>query len=65
MNLDAINKLANSEGAPWELTFSYGRGLQATPLKTWSGDPDNVPAAQAAFIERSIATAAAREGEYV
>ena len=65
VNLDAINKLAQSESAPWELTFSYGRGLQATPLSTWGGDPENVPAAQKAFIERSIATAAAREGEYV
>ena len=65
VNLDAINKVAKAENAPWELTFSYGRGLQATPLGTWGGNPDNVPAAQKAFIERSIATAAAREGEYV
>ena len=65
VNLDAINKIAKDENAPWELTFSYGRGLQATPLSTWGGKPENVPAAQKAFIERSIATAAAREGEYV
>lgn len=65
INLDAINKLAQSEGAPWQLSYSYGRGLQATPLKTWSGDPDNIPAAQDAFIERARATAAAREGKYL
>ena len=65
VNLDAINKLANSEGAPWELSFSYGRGLQATPLNTWGGNPENLPAAKKSFIERSIATAAAREGNYV
>lgn len=64
VNLDAINKLAKSEGAPWELTYSYGRGLQATPLKTWSANPNNIPAAQKAFIERAKATAAAREGKY-
>ncbi len=64
VNLDAINKLANAEGAPWELSYSYGRGLQQTPLQTWSGDPANIPAAQAAFIERATATAAAREGKY-
>ncbi len=64
VNLDAINKLANSEGAPWELTYSYGRGLQQTPLQIWSGDPENVPAAQDAFLERAQATAAAREGRY-
>ena len=63
-NLDAINKLVNDEGAPWELTFSYGRGLQASPLKTWAGDPGNVAAAQAAFMQRARANAAAREGQY-
>ena len=63
-NLDAINKLVNDEGAPWELTFSYGRGLQASPLKTWAGDPGNVVAAQAAFMQRARANAAAREGQY-
>ena len=63
-NLDAINKLVNDEGAPWELTFSYGRGLQASPLKTWSGEPGNVGAAQSAFMQRAKANAAAREGQY-
>ena len=63
-NLNAINKLANDEGVPWELTFSYGRGLQASPLKAWSGDPDNVEVAQSAFMQRAEANAAAREGRY-
>ena len=63
-NLDAINKLVNDEGAPWELTFSYGRGLQASPLKAWAGEPDNVGAGQSAFMERAKAIAAAREGQY-
>ena len=63
-NLDAINKLVNDEGAPWELTFSYGRGLQASPLKTWSGEPGNIEAAQSAFMQRAKANAAAREGQY-
>ena len=63
-NLDAINKLVNDEGAPWELTFSYGRGLQASPLKTWSGEPGNIGAAQSAFMQRAKAIAAAREGQY-
>lgn len=29
-------------GAPWSLTFSYGRALQATALKTWAGNPQDV-----------------------
>ena len=64
VNLDAINRLAASEGAPWELSFSYGRGLQATPLGVWSGEAGNVAAAQAAFQLRARVTAAARRGEY-
>ncbi len=64
VNLDAINRLAASEGAPWELSFSYGRGLQATPLGVWSGEASNVAAAQAAFQLRARVTAAARRGEY-
>ena len=63
-NLDAINKLVREEGVPWELTFSYGRGLQAAPLKAWSGEPGNVATAQAVFMDRAKANAEAREGRY-
>ena len=64
VNLDAINRLAQAEGAPWQLSYSYGRGLQATPLRAWGGDPSRVAAAQAAFQERAAATGAARQGAY-
>ncbi|MFO8149180.1 MAG: class I fructose-bisphosphate aldolase [Trueperaceae bacterium] len=63
-NLDAINRLANDTGAPWELTFSYGRGLQAAPLQAWGGKPENVTAAQRAFRHRARMVAAARMGAY-
>ena len=64
VNLDAINRAAAAEGAPWQLSFSYGRGLQATPLSAWGGNPENVGAAQAAFQQRARLTSAARKGEY-
>lgn len=64
VNLNAINQRAASEGAPWQLSFSYGRGLQAAPLKAWGGRPDNVPQAQRAFYHRSSLTSAARQGSY-
>ena len=35
-NLNEINLYAKDKKAPWELTYSYGRGLQAAPLKIWS-----------------------------
>jgi fructose-bisphosphate aldolase class I len=49
-NLDAINRLGP---LPWAITFSYGRALQAAPQKAWSGKPENVAAAQAAFAHRA------------
>lgn len=65
VNLNAINRAAaGNASAPWELSFSYGRGLQATPLSVWAGQPENVAAAQAAFQERARLTSAARKGEY-
>ena len=64
VNLDAINRYAATVAAPWELSFSYGRGLQATPQKTWSGKAENVPAAQRAFFHRARLTASARVGQY-
>ena len=64
VNLDAINRYAARVGAPWQLSFSYGRGLQAAPQKVWSGKADNVAAAQRAFFHRAKLTAAARAGKY-
>jgi len=51
-------------GAPWELTFSYGRALVAAPLEVWSGDSSKVADAQAALLHRARCNAAARMGEY-
>ena len=64
VNLDAINKIANREDLPWELTYSYGRGLQAAPLAAWKGEVANVAAAQAVFQQRGRDSSVAREGAY-
>lgn len=64
VNLDAIARHAQEAGAPWQLSYSYGRGLQAAPQKAWSGKQENVAAAQAAFHERAKVTSAARQGKY-
>ena len=64
VNLDAINRRAAQVGAPWELSFSYGRGLQAAPQKVWAGKRENVAAAQRAYHHRAKVTAAARRGAY-
>jgi fructose-bisphosphate aldolase class I len=49
---------------PWELSFSYGRALQAPALKAWRGDEANVPAAQEAYAHRAKMNGLARSGDY-
>lgn len=49
---------------PWELSFSYGRALQAPALKAWAGKEENVTAAQKAFAHRARCNSAARHGHY-
>ncbi|EDM73752.1 Fructose-bisphosphate aldolase [Plesiocystis pacifica SIR-1] len=64
-HLDAMNKLgAEQGGLPWQLSFSYGRALQAAALKAWGGKADNYAAGQAAFLERAKANSAARNGRW-
>src|SRR5437870_4719227 len=60
-NLNAMNARGPH---PWELSFSYGRALQAPALKAWGGDPANVEAAQKAFYRRAKFNSAARSGSY-
>jgi len=49
---------------PWPMTFSYGRALQAAPLKAWAGKASNYDAAQAAFNHRAKMNGLASLGEY-
>ncbi|MHA1152057.1 MAG: class I fructose-bisphosphate aldolase [Alphaproteobacteria bacterium] len=62
LHLDAMNKLPAVK--PWKLSFSYGRALQAAPLKAWGGKAENAAAAQAALMERAKANGAATLGQY-
>jgi fructose-bisphosphate aldolase, class I len=60
-HLDALNRIGH---APWELSFSFGRALQAPAMKTWAGLAANVPAAQQALLHRASCNSAARFGTY-
>ena len=60
-HLNAMNQI---EGTPWNLTFSYGRALQAPALKAWSGGAENIPTAQEALMKRAIFNGLATKGEY-
>ena len=61
-HLNAMNKIPAVK--PWKLSFSYGRALQAAPLKAWGGKAENAAAAQAALMERAQANGAATLGQY-
>jgi fructose-bisphosphate aldolase, class I len=55
----------NSRGPhPWQLSFSYGRALQAPALKAWGGKEENVEAGQRAYYHRAKMNSAARTGMY-
>src|SRR5207247_8756944 len=60
-HLNAMNQLGD---LPWQLSFSYGRALQAPVLKAWKGDPTKVGEAQQAFHHRALCNSKARFGEY-
>ena len=60
-NLNAMNAMGPH---PWQLSFSYGRALQAPALKAWAGKPENVEAAQRAYYHRAKMNGAARTGMY-
>jgi fructose-bisphosphate aldolase class I len=60
-NLNAMNRVGPH---PWELSFSYGRALQAPALKAWNGEEAKVGAGQEALAHRARLNGAARSGEY-
>jgi fructose-bisphosphate aldolase, class I len=60
-HLNAMNQLP---GLPWQLSFSYGRALQAPVLKAWKGEQANVAKAQQAFHHRAWCNSKARFGKY-
>jgi len=60
-HLSAMNALGS---LPWQLTFSYGRALQAPSLKAWGGKPEGLKAGQEAFLKRARLNALAHAGQY-
>ena len=62
-HLNAMNQILG-DNRPWNLTYSYGRALQAPSLKAWSGETNNIPEAQKAFLKRAKLNSLASKGEY-
>jgi len=61
LHLSLMNQLG---GVPWLLSFSYGRALQDTALRTWGGAAANVAAAQREFVKRAKLNGLATLGRY-
>jgi len=62
LNLNAMNKL--QANIPWKLSFSYGRALQASTIKTWNGKEENVAEARKVLMIRCKANGEAQLGKY-
>jgi len=46
-----LNEINKTENLPWVISFSYGRALQESCLKTWVGKKENVKKAQEVYEE--------------
>jgi len=60
-NLNEINKV--NQLKPWYLSFSYGRALQDSCIKTWKGDQNNVKNAQLVYLEKAKKCYLAAQGK--
>ena len=60
-HLNAMNAMGKH---PWQVSFSYGRALQAPVLAVWKGQESNFAAAQKAFQKRCELNGLARDGDY-
>ncbi|MBI3575643.1 MAG: fructose-bisphosphate aldolase class I, partial [Gammaproteobacteria bacterium] len=60
-HLNAMNAMGLH---PWQVSFSYGRALQAPVLAAWKGQESNVAAAQKALLKRCQLNGLARDGKY-
>jgi fructose-bisphosphate aldolase class I len=61
---DHLNAMNAMPPQPWQVSFSYGRALQAPVLAAWQGQESNAVAAQKALLTRCHLNGLARDGAY-
>ena len=62
-HLNLMNNMALKH--PWELSYSYGRALQADALRKWAeGTEDSDISSQTAFLHRAKMNSLARYGDW-
>ena len=59
-----LNAICSRTDAPWKLSFSFARALQAPALTTWKGLAGNLGAAQEALRHRAKCNSFATQGKY-
>ncbi|MDC0344672.1 fructose-bisphosphate aldolase class I [Alphaproteobacteria bacterium] len=55
-------KVVQQIQAPWRITFSYGRALQDSAIRSWCGHEENLSQGQKAFFKRAEENAKASMG---
>ncbi|MBV5327625.1 MAG: fructose-bisphosphate aldolase class I [Chlorobium sp.] len=60
-HLNAMNAMGSH---PWQVSFSYGRAMQAPVLAAWKGQESNFRPAQQALLKRCRLNGLARDGKY-
>jgi fructose-bisphosphate aldolase class I len=61
---DHLNAMNAMGPHPWQVSFSYGRALQAPVLAAWKGQEGNLAAAQKMLLKRCELNGLARDGKY-
>jgi len=61
---ERLNAICALEHGPWTLSFSYGRALQDSAMKTWSGASSKKALAQAVLSHRAHCNSLAVQGRY-
>ncbi len=59
-----LGLMNQTDDLPWELSFSYGRALQAPALAAWQGEEANFAGGQRALFKRAKLNSLAHLGKY-
>jgi len=62
--LNAVNIIGKKEKVPWNLSFSFGRALQASCINKWQGLNENIEEAQKILLLRAHMNGLSTLGEY-
>lgn len=59
-----LNAMYSKGALLWPLTFSFGRAIQNSALKSWAQNPNDIVGAQTLLLEKAKANSEASVGQY-